>query len=860
MAGRQWRILIVTVLALAPFAVLAAPQCETLDNGLRLVVEEDHSAPVAAVYFYVGTGSNYEERWLGAGLSHLLEHCLSAETTERTHEQIEADEARLGNNSNAWTSSDLCSYFIVTSGEQVLEAIDHVGDYVFHATFPEEHVRTQQGIIQREMARGEDDPGRTVYNAFAATVFREAPDRHRVIGYEAQFSQLTRDDVVAYYQRAYVPENIVVAVVGDFSAAKVLAHLREFLGPEPARAYRRPALPVEPPQVSPRRTVKQDPSLSRAYLMLGYPSVSLFSPDMYPLDVAAYILGNGAASRLVSRLRDDEGLVDSVSAFSHTPAREGGIFGVSAVLDPAKLAGAEREIVAELKRLQSEPVSAAELGRAKQQKEADLVFSRTTAQGRATSYATDLILTGDIAFSERYVSGIRKVTAADVQRVARQYFVDQCLNVAVLQPPGQAVAAAPTGARAVQAGIERVTLGNGLRLLVQENHSVPVVNVFLAAPGGLRYETEANVGITALMAQMLVRGTKTRNRLQIAQAMEDVGGSLAPFSGRNSFGLAAQVLRQHLPLALDVAADVLRNPVFPAAELAQQKQQTLAALAARSDDVDTYAGDLLLRSLFTTYPYRFPAAGTPDSVEGLGKQELFAFHKRVCQPNAMVMAVFGDTTLAEAQRLAEGAFGDWPAGTLTPASPPAEPPLGQTRVVEEKRDQQQAIINYGFPGPQVADPDRYQRDVMSAVFAGMGYPGGRLHKALRDAQLVYATWAYAVPGPDTGFFVIYAGTAPDRVAAAREQIESIIRDLQAAPPAAEELALARNVALAYHAVGLQSSGARAQAAGLDELLGLGAEEMFRYAEGVQQVTAEQVQEQARKWLDLDHCVVVVTTP
>lgn len=860
MSRNQLCGLSILVLVILAGAALAAPQCVTLDNGLRLVVEEDHSAPVAAVYFYVGTGSNYEDRWLGSGLSHLLEHCLSEGTTTRTREQIEADEARLGNNSNAWTSPDLCSYFIVTSGQQVLEAIDHVGDYVFHATFPEEQVKTQQGIIQREMARGEDDPGRALYNAFIATVFREAPDRHRVIGYEAQFNRLTRDDLVAYYQRAYVPENIVVAVVGDFSAEKVIAHVREFLGREPARAYRRPALPVEPPQLSPRRTVKEDPSLNRAYLMLGYPSVSLFSPDMYPLDVAAYILGNGSASRLVSRLRDDRGLVDSVSAFSHTPAREGGIFGVSAAMDPAKLAAAEREIIGELKRLQNEPVGAAELDRAKRQKEADLIFSRTTAEGRATTYATDLLLTGDVAFSERYVAGIKRVTAADVQRVARQYFVDHRLNVAILSPPAKTSHSTAAAAPAGRAAIDRATLANGLRLLVQENHSVPVVNIFLAAPGGLRYETEDTAGITALMAQMLVRGTKTRTRLQIAQALENVGGSLSPFSGRNSFGLSLQVLREHLPLALEVAADVLRNPVFPAAELEQQKRQTLAALAARSDDVDTYAGDLLLRHLFAKYPYRFPVAGTPESVSRLGKKELFALHKRLCHPNAMVMAVFGDTTLEETRQLVHDAFGDWPAGALEPASPPAEPTPGQTRVIEEKRDQQQAIINYGFRGPRVSDPDRYQRDVMTAVLAGLGYPGGRLHKALRDAQLVYATWAYAIPGPDTGFFVIYAGTAPDRVAAAREKIESIIRDLQATPPTADELALAKNVALSYHAVELQSSGARAQAAGLDELLGLGAEEMFRYAEGVQQVTAAQVQEQARKWLDLDHCVVVVTTP
>lgn len=857
------RLAVLLTLALSLLAagsLWAAPTVVTLDNGLTLIVEEDHSAPVATVYAFVGTGSNYEDQWLGGGLSHLVEHCLDEGTTTRTREQIQAARAELGNNSNAWTNKDTTAYYIVTSGAQVLPAIDHVTDYVFHATFPEEQVKTQQGIILREMARGDDDPGRMLYELFAATMFRVFPERYPIIGYADQFKQLTRADVVAYYQRAYVPGNIVISVVGDFSAPAVLQHLRETLAAVPPRAYRKPVLPAEPPQTAPRRAVKEQANLSRAYLMLGYRSVTLYSPDMYPLDVAAYILGNGDAARLPARLRDEQGLVDGVSAYSATPAYDAGAFGVSAVLDPAKLPAAEKAILAELRRLQTEPVTAAELARAKAQKEADLVYSRTTAEGRATAYASDFLTTGDVGFSERYVAGIRRVTAADIQRVARQYFVPEHLTVALVRPPTAAVAAARTELSATPAKIQRVTLKNGLRLLVQENHSVPVVNLFLACPGGLQYETDEQAGITSLMSQMLVRGTTSRSRLQIAQALENVGGSLAPYSGRNSFGVSAQVLKQHLPLALEVAADVLRHPTFPSDELAQQKQLTLAALAARGDDVDTYASDLMLKSLFPTYPYRFPTAGTAAAVKTLTKADLFAWHKVLCRPQDMVLAVFGDTTLAEAQAQAERWLGDWTASgpALRPA--PAPTPLARHEEVAETRPQQQAVISYGFPGPLVNDPNRYQRDVMNAVLAGLGYPGGRLHQTLRDAQLVYATWAYAMPGPRAGLFTIYAGTAPDKVAAARAKIEQIIRDLQSAPPTAEELALAKQIALASHAVELQSSAARAQTAALDELMGLGAEEMFRYTEGVQQVTAEQVQAQARQWLNLDHCVVVVTKP
>jgi zinc protease len=855
-----WCLLLLAVVAIAH---AAGPQLVTLDNGLRLVVEEDHSAPVATVHLFVGTGSALEDTYLGDGISHFLEHVLGEGSQTRTREQIERDETLLGNVANAYTTHAVVGYFVVTSGGQTLQAVDHIADYVLHPIFPETEVETQRGIILREMAMGEDDPSRELWNLFARTVFHISPEGVPTIGYVDQFKAVTRDDLVALHRRFYVPANIVAVAVGDFRAEEVIARMREVLGKLPPRAYHAPVLPAEPPQLAPRRLERHDARYTRGYLMLGYPTVSLYSPDMYPLDVASYILSNGAASRLVAKLRDDQGLVDSIGSYSSTPTYGAGIFGVSATADPEKLPAVEQAVLAELQRLQREPVAQAELDRAKRQKEADLLFSRVSTQGRASSYGSDLITTGDLHFSDRYVAGIRTVTAKDIQRAARQYFVPERYNfVSLSPPPTRAAATKPetTGPTAAAAAITETKLGNGLRLLVQENHAVPVVNLFLCVPGGSRYETADNVGLTSLMAGMLPRGTRTRTRLQIARALEDVGGALSPYSGRNSFGVTAQVRSQDLPLAIQVAADVLLNPTFPEAEFAQARQLQLAALQARADDVNTVANDALLQALFLQYPYRFPTAGTTESVTKLTRADLAAFHARMVKPAGMVLAIFGDTTPAAAQALAEKAFGGLPAGAAPESPAVAEAPPTESRVKTITRPQQQAIITYAFRAGIVDSPDRYVQDVMNAVFAGLGYPGGRLHAALRGQQLVYATYAYGSAGPQVGYFTIYAGTAPDQVGVVQEQIEQIIRDLQAAPPTDDELALAKTVAIANHAVGLESSGDRAQAVALDVLYGLGSGEIFRYAGEINQVTAAQVQEQARKIMALDRKVLVITTP
>ena len=408
--------------------------------------------------------------------------------------------------------------------------------------------------------------------------------------------------------------------------------------------------------------------------------------------------------------------------------------------------------------------------------------------------------------------------------------------------------------------IQEVTLPNGARLLVQENHAVPVVNLFVAFRGGLLYETARDAGISSLMSEMLVRGTTTRSRLQIARTLEDVGGALSPYSGRNSFGVSSQVRTQDLPLAVELAADVLRHPTFPENELKEQKQLQLAALASREDNVDTFAGDLMLKTLFVNYPYRFPAPGTRESVQALTRQDLINFHQRYARANNMVIAIFGDTSLQQAQALVQKYLGDMPRGEVTASQRPSEPPLDTTRRVEVTRPQQQAVIIYGFQGPKITDSDRYARDVMTAVFAGLGYPGGRLHNALRGQQLVYATFAFAVPGPETGYYEIYAGTAPEKAASVQEQIEKIVTDLQTNPPTADELALAKNVAISTQAVELESSASRAQAAAMDVLNGLGRDEIFRYATEIAKITPAQVQEQARKLMPLERKVLVVTTP
>jgi len=852
-------LLLVLMCVAGALAAGVAPVTATLENGLQVVVVENHAAPVVAVRFYVRAGSIYEGDKVGHGMSHYLEHTLGEGTAKRTKEQIDALVESIGNDSNAYTSTDQCCYYITTGAQYWETALDVLSDYVFNATFPEKEVETQKGIILREIAMNQDEPQDRLWWLFAQTMFQIHPARYPIIGFREQFVQTTRDDLVKYHAERYVPDDVVVAVAGDVAADDAIAKCRALLESIPRRPPPPTVLPAEPRQTAPRRRIEVDENLQRAYLLLGYRTVSLLHPDLYALDVLAYVLGNGASSRLVRTVREEQKLVDTIGCYSDTPAYDAGAFMVSATLDPEKLTEAESAIVAELNRCRTELVTPEELERAKTQKAAELVFARQTAEELAAIVATDLLTTGDPSFSEDYVAKIRGVTREDVRRVAQRYLRPEGLCVVALTSKAPRAAAA-TGPAAERPQTVSKTLANGLKVLVQPSSATPTVSIYAAAKGGLRFESAETNGISGFVSSMMTRGTKSRTREQLARVVEDLGAGLDPVSGRNSFGVQATALRENLGQILQYTADVLMNATFPPDEFEKQRQFTLAAIQQQQDDAYTVARKLFIETMYTTHPYRFMTSGTQESISRLTREQVTAYYSRYCRPDRMVLSVFGDVEPEAAFGAVEKALGRWKPSGAQDETPPAEPPLTEVREARQTRQQEQSIIYLGFAGVTVDDERRYIIDVLDAVLSGRGLPGGRLHEALRGQQLVYYVHAWSEPGLDPGAFVVNAATEPSKTDEVIGIIKRIITEMKAGPVSDDELARGKQMCIAENAIGLQTAASRAQAATLDELYGLGYDNTTRYAEEIEKVTAADIQRVTQELLNLDRCVVTVLSP
>jgi zinc protease len=584
-------------------------------------------------------------------------------------------------------------------------------------------------------------------------------------------------------------------------------------------------------------------------MTMGFHTVSLTHPDLYPLDVLAIILGKGRTSRLYHGLKDETDLVLSVDASSWTPPYASGIFTLSFRLDRQNVEPTLQTVWQEIERVQEKLVKKSELEKAKRSIIASFVFSKQSAAGMASSLASSYAATGDPYFDSRYVERVKSVTREEVRRAAQTYLRKEAGTVSILTPPPQQAQAAEATAPKVAGNIEKITLENGLTLLLKRNPSVPIVNFQVFGLGGQRFEDEQLRGIGLFTMELLTKGTRTRTKQEIAETIERLGGDLDSGSGRNAYYVSLSVLKEDSDTGLDLLADVLQNPSFPQKEIDKQRQDTLLAIRRLDEDWQNEVERLFRKNYYEEHPYRNDVIGTKQTVQKIDRDEIQRFYRQTVMPNNSVLAVFGDIDPEEMVAKVKSVFGKWQPGTLTnPVINDASAPLTATGQVEKKTEKVSAAIFVGTNGMTNTDPDRATLAVIDAVLSGIGYPSGWLHEALRggDRSLVYVIHAFPSFGIDGGYFGILTQTTMSNYQKVLEIILEKLTRIQQEPLDAEELKSAKDMCITTHEMSLESNGAQARSAAISEVLGLGYDYDDRYPELIRNVTADDVLRVARK--------------
>jgi zinc protease len=822
-----------------------------LSNGLTVIVQENHVAPVATVRCYVNnTGSAFEGEYLGAGLSHVLEHVVSGGTTgERTEKEIEKIIDTFGGATNAYTSTHLTAYYIDCPARNVKTAVELLAGSMQDIAFEPSEFERELRVVRRELADGETDRRRVLWKMLNRTAYTTHPIRHPVIGYLEVLNQVSNDTIIDFYRERYVPNNQVFVVVGDVETQAILDEVARQWQGTPRGEETLVVMPQEPEQLSPRRAYREMDGKTFD-MVFAWPTVELSHDDLYALDVAAYILAEGDSSRMVRRLKYDEQLLLSVSSASYTPHFARGVFAIIASATAENQARAAEEILSEVYRLREELVDPAELAKAKKQKEAELVFGQQTVQQAAESLGRSYLSTGDPLFDRRYAENIQKVTAEEIRDVARRYFVPKRLTRVTIAPPGSAAGPEEEKSRGAESATKLVRLENGVRVLLKRHTHLPLVNIQAFVLGGNLVDTEATAGRSALVAAMLDKGTGDLSAEKIAEFFDSRGGKLSFESGRNTVFGSATTLKADFVEAADLMGRCFLKPSFPAEEFQKVKQLALGAIARRSDNPHQEIMEVFFGALPETTPYHLLVGGTEESVSGLTVDDLQAYHAEYFNPANMVVTVFGDIDPDRALDIVEQHF-----GALRP-KPEAEPigfdrsnAVAQSIERHKQTGKPTGMVLLGYPAVSIRQQEDYAALLLlDAITSGYGYPGGWLHNELRGEGLVYFVHAFMITGPAPGYFAVLAQTQPEKIDEVVGRIEKNVERAKNGQITQEEFERAVQMVIAAHAQENTTIAAQARQAALDELYGLGYAYDATFEERIRAVKRDDVVRAAQKYL------------
>ena len=828
----------------------------TLENGLVIIVREDHSAPVVSAQAWCMTGSVHEGKWLGAGLSHVLEHMLFKGTTTRPGSRIDQEVQEAGGSMNAYTSFDRTVYHIDVPNTGAHTAIDILCDIMQHATLPPDELAKEMDVIRREMDMGHDDPGHRASRRLFETAYTRSPYRFTVIGYPDIFNELKPDDIHGYYREKYAPNNVFYVVVGDVKNGEVIAQIHTAYEKTKAKALSQVVLPEEPRQTAPRQIVEEAP-IELGHFHFAWHIPELRHPDVPILDVLAVLLGCGRSSRLYQQVREKQGVVHHIDAWTYNPGNPG-LFGMSAIADADKFSVARDAMLVEVEKMKSSPVSSEELGKAVKQFISATLATRKTMDGQAGDLGGSWLAANDLTFSEHYLAAVKQVTPADLQRVARQYLTPENRTLYALLPDGAAPKIPADVEVSSDQPIQKIELANGLCLLVKENHRLPFVEFRAAFKGGVLAEAAGNNGITQLLAKMLPKGTKRRSAEKIATEIESVGGNIDSYGGNNSFGVNIEVLSSDFATGLDLLADVLLNPVFPADALEREREVQIAGIRARKDDLLKSAGFAMRQALFGNTGYGLDPLGTEKTVSKFQAADLRSFHKKLTVPNNCVLAIYGDVKTTEVKAAVEKAFVNWKANSTLPAFNSQLSTLNSAKRVEEVRDKKQAVLVIGFPGTTMFDDDRYPLELIQEACSDLG---SRLFLRIRDKLgLAYYVGAQNFAGLVPGYFAFYTGTEPSKAGLVEKELLKEAELLRTEGLTAGELKRSKAKIIGQKKIARQELGHLASMTALDELYGLGYQRTELDDAKYEAVTLEQIKVAAQKYLKPDALVVAVVKP
>ncbi len=871
-----------------------------LDNGLEIILVEDHSLPLVAFNLWVHAGPRNEA--VGqTGFAHLFEHLMFAGTKHIARgETDKLVDAVGGTDSNGSTDFDRTNYYFTLPSKELelglwikSDMLGYMSDQVDNTA-----LANQQDVVRNERRQSiENRPYGITEEALYDGLYPAGhPYRAVIMGSHSDIQSIKLDDVKAFAKTYYRPNNATLVLAGDFDPAGVKALVQKYFGALKAGAVVPPVVVAQPVLTQEKRVQITDRvELSR--LDMAWHTPAIFTAGDAELDIASSILGGGKASRLYKTLVYERQMAQSVMAHQGSYSL-GSVFGIEVLARANQpLADLEALVDAELTTLATTPATTEEVQRAVATIETSMLSRLEKVGSLADTINNYNQNAGDPDFVGKDLARYRAVTPQAVSDAVARYLRknarvvvntvpgEQKLAPEVATPPmptkvvkGDAMNAdeawrkvRPASGKAtplvLPAG-QRFNLANGLTVVHIPKPGLPLVSASLVVRAGQVANPQDKPGLASFTATMLQEGTSTRSSQEVADQIANLGATLTPGAGAESARIDVSSLKANFGASLALVADMARNPVFSAAEVERVRAATLGALAEQRTDANAVAAVVGMQALYgPKHPLGASALGQEDSIKAVDSATLHQFWQTHYRPDQAALVVAGDVTQAELRAWAESLFGSWqnPAAPSAAAAAATAPTAPATKLAPQTTPARVVVVNKpGAPqtalavvsmGPRAANPQAASIQVMNAGLGGLFT--SRINNQLREVKgYTYGVYSGFSMGQDAGTFGIRGSVRTDVTGPALKDMFKEIDGLRAKPMGAAELSRVLNANLLALPGLFDTNAMVANSYANDWVRGLPADSIVTLPAKLAAVTAQSVQDAAKRYVEPKTLVVV----
>lgn len=796
----------------SPTDLFADVQESHLDNGLRVLLKADSALPVVTVMIWYHTGSG-NEAGSPTGVSHFLEHMLFKGTRLFPRGEIDRLTLSGGGENNAYTWIDNTAYYFNFASDRWEIALEIEADRMLNCLLDPIEIEAERQVILEEWRTSKDDPEENLWEAVTQAALTTHAYRNPVLGWVKDIQNLSPEELRSYYQNWYHPNNATLVIVGDIQPELALERVKHYFEALPAGKLPPRQYQAEPLQNAERRVSLTQADVTLPRLVVAWPAPALTHPDYYALSLLQYILAEGLSSLLYQTLVEEEQVATDIDAACFE-TEQPYLFWIAVDGHTGiPLAQTEAALFKALAQVQNGEWDFSHLTKAQNQMLTDFYLSQETAEDQAE-------VLGELASLARwqlihdFVPQIQAVKVEDITRVASSWLAAERRTVGWLLPehsdPDQAgeSSAAPLADRThsrpqahrsmnfterplpaphlwfPSLHAERLSLPNGMTLLVHENIRIPTLSMEVFWPAGSLHDPIKQQGLANLTASVLIKGTQAKPGVALSRYLESLGGSLSVATGLSGSFLSFEILAKHQDTALHLMREILGSPALDEVEILREKRLILTDLEAAEEQASYLASRAFYKSIYGDFPASRPESGMISSVKPLQAKDVRQFYQTWYGSQGAILALSGAVSAKETlAQLAEIWHDFSPAKGIAPLYPLPQRQKTPSYQQIHLPGKEQCQVYWGHLGVDRRHSDFAALQILDLVLgAGPGFTS-RLPARLREQEgLAYSAGASITgsAGLYPGVFMAWMETRPEGVApglkAMREEVEKLLND------------------------------------------------------------------------------------